>query len=616
MKNLKNIALIALSALVLIMWVSWPGPKTSPATMTQAKVSVWTCPMHPEIRRNKPGTCPKCGMDLVEAHDDEEGGSWSLALSEQAQKLAEIRTQPVERRFAPKIVRLVGKVTYDEKKVSSIAARSTGRIERLYVDYTGVQVRAGDHMVDLYSPDLVAAQQELLQASKTLGAGASTIQGFSEQRRNAAREKLSLLGLNSDQIEAIERGEFSNRLTLYAPIGGVVIAKHVREGVYVNTGDPIYTVADLSRVWIQLEAYESDLAWLHFGQDVRFAVEAFPGRAFHGRIVFIDPLLNPETRTVRLRIDLPNPENLLKPDMFVRAEVDARISSNGKVLDPSLKGKWISPMHPEIVKDGPGQCDVCGMDLVPAESMGFETNPINEAPLVIPASAPLITGETAVVYVAVGSGQYEGRQIVLGPRSGNDYIVLSGLEEGEQVVVQGAFKIDSELQIRLKNSMLYPPKTQPEISQPAQVPSIIPGQMAPAQWDKWIHTYLAWSQALAADDLEKAQSAALQLKQYVMQSNPPPPALMESLASLQTGTELDSLRNVFGSASEAIFSLVQAWGSAGHTDLGWFHCPMAFQNQGANWIQPGDTVANPYFGAAMLRCGSKVSDVPAGGGHE
>jgi len=216
-------------------------------------------------------------------------------------------------------------------------------------------------------------------------------------------------------------------------------------------------------MWVVLDAYESDLQWLRYGQEVEFTTLAYPGEVFSGAISFISPMMRDGTRTVNVRVNVENPDRKLKPGMFVRAVVRSKIAAPGKVMDADLAGKWISPMHPEIVKDQPGQCDVCGMDLVPAESLGYVgVSPSTaEAPLVIPASAPLITGTRAVVYVEVPEADaptYEGLEITLGPRAGDYYLVASGLKPGQRVVSRGAFKIDSALQIQAQPSMMNPGK--------------------------------------------------------------------------------------------------------------------------------------------------------------
>jgi len=213
-------------------------------------------------------------------------------------------------------------------------------------------------------------------------------------------------------------------------------------------------------VWVYLDAYESDMMWIRYGQEVEFETEAYPGEVFAGTISFIDPVLNAKTRTVKLRVDVENPDGKLKPEMFVRAVVRAKVAQGGRVMDEAMAGKWICPMHPDVVKDGAGSCDICGMDLVTTESLGYvKVDAPKEAPLIIPASAPLITGKRAVVYVQLRDKEkptYEGREVVLGPRAGDYYIVKSGLDEGEIVVTKGNFKIDSALQIRAKPSMMNP----------------------------------------------------------------------------------------------------------------------------------------------------------------
>ncbi len=432
------------------------------------KVSVWTCSMHPQIKLPKPGQCPICGMDLIplDSGGDDEGGLRELSVSERSVKLMKVETAPVERRFVKADVRMVGKIDYDETRVSYITAWVPGRLDRLFVDYTGVPVKKGDHMVYLYSPELLSAQEELLQAisaTKELErSDVSIVRDTTEATVTAVREKLRLWGLTPEQIQAIEqRGKPDDHITIYAPSGGIVIHKDAQEGMYVNTGTRIYTIADLSRVWVNLDAYESDLAWLRYGQHVQFTTEAYPGEQFNGTISFIHPVLNEATRTIKVRVNVPNDDGHLKPGMFVRAVAEAEVATEGRIMNAALAGKWIGPMHPEIIKDGPGTCDVCGMPLVTAESLGYVGRDLKaeDKPLVIPATAALLTGTRAIVYVEVPGKDkptFEGREIVLGRRAGDYYLVKHGLSEGERVVTRGNFKLDAELQIRAKPSMMTP----------------------------------------------------------------------------------------------------------------------------------------------------------------
>ncbi len=381
-------------------------------------------------------------------------------LPPEAVALMNIQTAPVQRRYVTNVVRMVGKVDYDETRLKYITAWVPGRLDRLFVDFTGVQVAKGDHLVLIYSEELYSAQQELIQA-------AQMAQRLSQATRNrinlleGAREKLRLLGLTEEQIREIEqRGRPVTHLTIYSPISGTVIEKLRQEGDRVRLGDRIYTVADLSQVWVKLDAYESDLVWLRYGQEVRFTTEAYPGEVFRGRIAFIDPVLDKVTRTAKVRVNVPNPDGKLKPEMFVHGEVRALIATGGRVLDPELAGKWICKMHPEVIEPKPGKCRICGMELVSTEQLGYVSPTASEEakPLVIPASAPLITGKRAIVYVQVADDPptFEGREIVLGPRAGNYYLVRHGLKEGELVVTRGNFTLDSEVQIQAKPSMMTP----------------------------------------------------------------------------------------------------------------------------------------------------------------
>jgi len=427
----------------------------------------WTCSMHPQIIRDGPGKCPICGMDLVPVSSlgGGEAEERELVVSEEAAKLMEIETTAAVRKMAHVEVRMVGKVDYDETRVRHITAWVSGRIDRLYVDFTGTTVQQGDHLVYLYSPDLISAQAELLgalRAWKNLGSDSPAfVKRSAEATLEAAREKLRLLGLKPEQITEIEKSDRPvTHLTIYSPIGGVVIEKKATEGMYVQTGTHIYTVADLSQVWVKLDAYESDLVWIRYGQKVQFTTEAYPGEVLEGRISFISPVLDPKSRTVKVRVNVANPDGKLKPQMFVRAVVVSQVAEGGKVMEPELAGKWICPMHPSVIREQAGVCEICGMKLVRPESLGYEVAEAGKKlPLVIPASAVLITGKRAVVYVqqeGVEPPTFEGREAVLGPRAGDYYIVKSGLAEGERVVTKGNFKIDSALQIQAKPSMMNP----------------------------------------------------------------------------------------------------------------------------------------------------------------
>jgi Cu(I)/Ag(I) efflux system membrane fusion protein len=429
-------------------------------TPENSKPQWWTCAMHPQIRKPAPGDCPICQMELVPIKPSA-GGLRTLTIKPSVKQLMKVETRPVERKYVTADVRMVGKIEFDETRLAHITAWVSGRLDRLYVDYTGVQVNKGDHMAYIYSEQLYSIQEELISAIRFNRDNPSRRSGGLDLAE-AAREKLRLLGLTDQQIKEIEtQDKPEDHITIYSPVGGIVIEKLKQEGDRVMTGDRIYTVADLTQLWVKLDAYESDLAWLRYGQKVDFTSEAFPGEKFEGRIAFIDPVLNEDTRTVKVRVNLPNPDGRLKPEMFVRAIVNSNIASGGRVLDDQLAGKWISPMHPEIVKDQPGTCDICGMPLVRAETLGYVQSEADSLakPLVIPVTAALKTGTRAIVYVEVAGAKeptYEGREVLLGPRAGDYYLVRNGLFEGEMVVTNGNFKIDSALQIQAKPTMMTP----------------------------------------------------------------------------------------------------------------------------------------------------------------
>ncbi|MFT7638106.1 MAG: Cu(I)/Ag(I) efflux system membrane fusion protein [Candidatus Omnitrophota bacterium] len=434
---------------------------------SQKQASVWTCSMHPQIQLPKPGKCPICGMSLIPIETEESEGMPSerrLVMSPDAMQIADIQTEAVKRKFVTTQIRMVGKVEYDETRIAYITAWTGGRIDRLYIDQTGTPVKKGDHMAYIYSPELLSAQEEYLQSLESVDSVKAShldiIKSTSASTVENSRAKLKLLGITEQQIKELEeRKKPNDHMTIYATANGIVTKREVQQGDYIKTGSRIYSIVDLSNVWIKLDAYEADLQWLRHGQQVRFEAEAYPGDYFKGRISFISPVLDEMTRTVKVRVNIDNTDGRLKPGMFVRAIVDADIADGGRVMDEYLRGKWIGPMHPEIIRDEPGNCPICEMPLVPTESMGYVSSGNVEMPLAIPASAVLKTGKRAIVYVKtpnVSKPTFEGREIVLGTRAGDDYIVKSGLVEGELIVTHGNFKIDSALQIQAKPSMMNP----------------------------------------------------------------------------------------------------------------------------------------------------------------
>ena len=562
--------------------------------------SLWTCSMHPQIQLPKEGKCPICFMDLipVESGSSDDAGPRELTMSESARLLAGIVTTPVRRGSSSAEVRMSGRLAYDETRLAAITARVPGRLDSLFVNFTGQVVRRGQPLAAVYSPELLSAQRELLEAkraSQSLVESRSVLlKETAEATIGAAREKLRLLGFSAEQIDAIEiSGEVKDLLTISAPIGGVVVQMDARQGEYVKTGSKLYTIVDLSRLWVLFDAYESDLPWLQLNQEVAFRTQSPSGEVFTGKVTFIDPILNTKTRTARVRVAVDNRDGRLKPDMFVSGTVAARAGS--------------------------GSADE----------------------LLIPVTAPLVTGKRAVVYVQLTDRPeptFEGRVIELGNRTGEYYIVKSGLNEGEMVVTNGAFKIDSELQIRAKPSMMSPDGGAVAVHRHEETPmpaadqhmqEMEPAQMTDVSTEALVSltavydAYFELQMALADDDLDAAKAGSRQLAEAVsgvdmslfkghthekwMEISK---VLSESAAKGGKADEFVGVRDAFYYVSKAIIDLETSFGHAADRDYFLTYCPMAREHKGAYWLQTVDTVYNSYYGASMLRCGAIKDTLP------
>ena len=364
---------------------------------------VYTCSMHPSVRQNEPGNCPICGMELIPVSDGgmQEENAYELTMTPAAMRLAEVQTTEISRGTATKTVRMPGKITVDETRTSSITALFPGRIEDLYVDFTGQYVSKGVPLASIYSPKLVTAQKELIEAAKHKESNPTIY--------NAAKRKLKLWELSDRQIQQIEQsGELQTEMQIVAPKSGYVMSREVSREDYVQEGTMMYQIADLSRLWVMFQAYENDLAGLKKGDTVEFTVGAYPGETFNARITYIDPVLNSMKRTVSVRAEVANPNDRLKPEMLAEGVVSTALDK--------------------------------GTDQ-----------------LLVPKSAVLWTGERSVAYVKKPNTEkptFEFREVVLGQRVGDQYVVKSGLEAGEEVVTNGNFKIDSAAQLAGKASMM------------------------------------------------------------------------------------------------------------------------------------------------------------------
>lgn len=425
---------------------------TPPSTIQASEALgtlVYVCPMNCVPPMDKGGKCPICGMDLVPSYlglETENAGQPQLKLTPEAIKLGSIQLAPVERKFVLAEVKLFGQIDYDPAHMSYVTAFMPGVIDRVYVKRAGQFVRWGDPLFDLYSSDLLETQRQLIEAMKfapsflafqrgfphvAIGAPVQAREKPAESGKrspeeetalktiNAIRHKLLIMGLPKRDIDELMKvGEPSGIATVYAPMYGQVVVQNAFEGTYVNTGTAIFTLADPQHVWAKLDAYEADYSWIRKGQEVTFETEVYPGENFRGKVVYVDPVFDPKTRTFNIGVIYPDRGGRLKAGMLVRAVIHAWLRADGRLVRPNDK-----------------------RDL---------------APLVIPASAPLITGKRSVVYVAVEGkkGVFEGREVTLGPKAKDHYVVLEGLMEGDQVVVNGNFKIDSAIQILARPGMM------------------------------------------------------------------------------------------------------------------------------------------------------------------
>ena len=377
----------------------------------EAESEIWTCSMHPQIKQDKPGKCPLCAMDLIPLRKGGgEGGEAvdpnAIQLSEEAIALANVQTTRVSRGNPVKTMRLYGKIAPDERSLQSQTAHVSGRIETLNVAFTGQTVQKGQTLATLYSPELFNAQQELLEA----------IRMQQPMLVTAAREKLAYWKLTPEQIAAIEKsGKPSSTVAIKANVSGVVMTKRVNTGDYVSQGGVLFDIANLSKVWALFDAYEADLPFIKKGDKISFTLQALPGRTFTGIVAFIDPMIDPTTRTARVRVETGNPGMEFKPEMYATAQLEA-----------SLRG--------------------------------------HDNQLVIPQSAVLWTGKRSVVYVKqpnVNVPAFLLREIDLGPSLGGSYVVLAGLNEGEEIVTNGVFSIDASAQLEGKRSMMNPVEAKP-----------------------------------------------------------------------------------------------------------------------------------------------------------
>jgi membrane fusion protein, copper/silver efflux system len=563
MKTNKITIIIAVAALILGLlggWIIFGGSSGKSheehdhTTTETADETIWTCSMHPQIRQPEPGDCPICGMDLIplDNEQDENINPMAVSMSETAMRLANVRTAKVTTAEPVKSVRLNGKVETDERRIASQSSHIPGRIEELMVSFTGEFVSRGQVIASVYSPDLVTAQEELFEAEK--------IKESQPQLFNAAKEKLRNRKLTEDQIEKIlQSGVPDEEFDVLADVSGYVISRKVNVGDYVKTGQAIYEIADLSRVWVLFDVYEQDMPWIKKGDKVKFTIQSLPGEHFEGTISWLDPVIDPKTRVAKARVEMANSGLKLKPEMFASGTAEA------------------------ILPDKAGN-------------------------LAVPKTSVMWTGKRSLVYVKSETETgitFMMREVMLGPALGDSYLVGSGLDKGEEIAVSGTFSIDAAAQLSGKPSMMTPPE-----SKTLETPQAFREQVTGIA-----EAYFEVKNALVNDDAESVQKAAgkvtgaiakVQMSLLEGDAHHHWMALQKQLEEasgiISETSDIEKQREHFNMLSEAILETTESFGL--ETDRAYrLFCPMAFDNKGAFWLSESDEVLNPYFGNMMLRCG-------------
>lgn len=589
-KKIISIAVTTLFVGLLLGWFFFGGSKNDTVSEHQhdsemVGETIWTCSMHPQIRQNEPGDCPICGMELIplESDDNSELDPMAISMSPTAMQIANVSTEIVGKAKPVKSVRLNGKVEADERSVYSQSSHIPGRIEKLMVNFTGEYVNKGQVIASIYSPDLVNAQEELFEARKIVETEPLLF--------NSAKEKLKNWKLTDKQISQIlESGVVKEELPILADISGYVTEKKVNLGDYVMKGMAIYEIANLNNVWILFDVYESDMAWVKKGDEVNFTVQSLPGESFKGKISYIDPVINPMTRVAKARVEVMNKGLKLKPEMFVSGTVEAEL-------------------------------------------------PIKSDAIIVPKTAVMWTGQRSVVYIKNTTAKgvnFMMRDVTLGPALGDGFVVNEGLQEGEEIAINGTFSIDAAAQLAGKPSMMNPEggpamtghnhgggamPTTNETSKNTVAKQVSVSQNAKDALKPLFTEYLVMKDALTNDNLEVAKKAGSNILKTVDGLNMAlftgeshnvwmglSSDLKNTLQHVQHFKTLEEIRKAFQQVSNTMIGLETSFNTNDEA-LYVMHCPMANNNKGADWLSISKEVKNPYYGQSMLTCGEITKEI-------
>lgn len=529
----------------------------------EAETTMWTCSMHPQVMQPEPGDCPLCGMDLIPAQaNNDQLSPNQFRMTENAMALANIETTVVsEGTDSNNSLQLTGTIEANEKTNAVQTAHFGGRIEKLYVNITGETVRKGQKIALIYSPELVTTQQELLTAMR--------MKASQPELYKAVRNKLKLWKLSEQQIQQIETSkQVASQFPIYASVSGVVTEKMVEEGNHVMEGGALFKVSNLSTVWASFDAYENQVAALKEGAAITITTNANPNEEIAANITFIDPVLNTNTRTVAVKVELKNKDNSLKPGMFATGVLNTKAS----------------------------------VMTVPT----------------VPKSAVLWTGKRSLVYVKVDVDApiFEARAITLGKAQGDHYEVLKGLKTGDEIVTNGAFTVDAAAQLQGKKSMMQ------QDSSEKSVPSTQKLSLDEAlekTFQSSILAYAALKDAMVQSDSILAVSKSNDFRKALEEiSISQRKQLDNSWATLHKASKginanvtLEKQRQNFEIISNAMISIVQQFNYLQQNVYVQF-CPMANNDKGAYWLSLEQEIRNPYFGDAMLTCGNVVKNLMDG----
>ena len=581
----KYIVYLGILAVGLLLgWILFGSSSKQEAEHNHSEVEesnqMWTCSMHPQIMQPEAGDCPICGMDLIPAENSADGLlADQFKLTENAMALANIQTTVVGKgNVDSNTIKLSGKIAANEEANAVQVSYFSGRIERLNVSFTGEEVRKGQLLATIYSPELYAAQQELITAA--------SLKESQPALYKAVRNKLKLWKLTENQINQIEEtGKVKENFPVYATVSGTVTEKLVEQGDYIKQGQPLLKIANLATVWGNFDVYENQIDHFRKGQDVMITTNAYPNKEFNGTVDFINPVLNTNTRTVTLRVVLNNKDDVFKPGMFVTANVEGSTTNNDEVLT-------------------------------------------------IPESAVLWTGERSVVYLKIIPDQpvFEMREVKIGNQIGNEYEVLEGLFVGNEIVTNGTFTVDAAAQLKGKKSMMN--KEGGKIStgheghlgidkntsikqsdSTDQNERIVVPENFQEQLKAVFNDYIGLKDALVKEDSKSTSEIATSLlnnlnkiDMKLLSDNMAhshwmslEKELKSSATSISNTSVIKVQRDHFKHLSSHLINAVQLFGVNEKVFVE--YCPMADNNKGAYWLSKEEKVINPYFGEAMLTCG-------------